>query len=95
MSNMPTTLVADHRTEVYTEESMPDEIRSSQGIEANTWAMVRVLKGRIILRTHGDDAREEDLSPAAPGIIEPQVPHELEPEGAVEFYVQYFREPGA
>ena len=37
--------------------------------------------------------QEHLLSPKRIGVVEPEVPHEVEPVGAVRFFVEFLREP--
>jgi tellurite resistance-related uncharacterized protein len=54
-----------------------------------------VVQGTLRYRILGPEPEEHVLSPDCPGIVEPEVPHEVEPLGEVRFYVEFLREPRA
>lgn len=96
MEEMPSTLIADHRTPTYTEESFPDTLAQAHVNEHGVWSMVHVLEGEIDL--YCDDKLPDTpqrLARRSPGIIEPGETHRLALCGPVRFYVQYFREPAS
>jgi tellurite resistance-related uncharacterized protein len=92
---MPSTLVPYNQTDVFTEETVPEGLTDSHATRAGVWAMIRVLEGELRLRIL-DEGDEDDqiLDARTPGLVEPEQLHEVEPVGAVRFYVQFFREPG-
>ena len=59
------------------------------------WGLIRVVQGTLRYRILGPEPEEHVLSPDCPGIVEPEVPHEVEPLGEVRFYVEFLREPRA
>jgi tellurite resistance-related uncharacterized protein len=88
----PSTLVPDHRTPEFTEETIPDGLRRDHTTKAGVWAMIRVLEGELAY-TVGDETQV--LTPKLPGFVEPEVPHAVEPRGAVRFYVEFYRDASA
>ena len=59
------------------------------------WARIRVSEGRLRYRILEPALEEHVLTPETPGIVEPGVPHEVEPLGAVRFRVEFLRAPAA
>ncbi len=49
------------------------------------------MEGRLCYRILEPELREFDLSPERYGVVEPQVPHEVEAMGDVRFYVEFYR----
>lgn len=94
--NWPSTLVAYHRSVVFTEDTIPEGLRTDHELKPGVWALVRVLEGELVFLDL-DEAREGRLTPAVPGFIEPGMRHRVEPRGSVKFYVEFYRdasEPG-
>lgn len=50
-----------------------------------------VLDGRLVYRVLEPELREYRLAPGCHGVVEPQVAHEVEPDGPVRFYVEFHR----
>lgn len=90
---MPSTLVTDHQTDNYTEETIPEALTRDHANEEGMWGFVRVLSGELTMHTRGEEETTEVLSRRKPGIIEPGQLFRLETTGEVKFHIQYFREP--
>ena len=84
--------VARYRgTSVFSESSIPANLRRTHRTKAGTWAKIVVLEGRLRYRILEPDIEEVELSPGSPGIVEPEVPHEVEALGPVRFRVDFYR----
>ena len=59
--------------------------------KAGTWAKIVVLEGRLRYRILEPESEETELSPGRPGIVEPEVLHEVEAPGPVRFRVDFYR----
>jgi len=80
---------------VFTEATVPPALLRSHRIKPGTWALIRVLEGRLLYRVL-DPHSECILDPVgAPGLVEPGVPHEVAPLGPVRFQVEFHRMTGA
>lgn len=82
------------RTEVFTETSTPAALRRAHNTKAGVWGLIHVLEGRLAYRVTdpGRQASEQVLTPdAPPGLVEPTILHEVEPLGAVRFFVEFHR----
>jgi tellurite resistance-related uncharacterized protein len=76
---------------VFTEETIPPGLLHAHRTKPGTWALIRVLEGRLLYRVL-DPPGERVLDPAgAPGVVEPGVPHEVAPLGPVRFLVEFHR----
>ena len=78
-------------TSVFSEGTIPANLRRAHRTKAGTWAKIVVLEGRLRYRTLEPDIEEIELSPGRPGIVELEVPHEVEPPGPVRFRVDFYR----
>ncbi len=79
------------RTPAFTAETTPRALRSQHSTRAGVWARICVLSGALRLRLHAPFHEELHLTPGEVGIALPGVEHEVEPEGEVEFYVEFLR----
>ncbi|MDQ2802947.1 MAG: DUF1971 domain-containing protein [Pseudomonadota bacterium] len=84
--------VAPYRsTPVFTEASIPSGLLRSHRTGPGVWGLIHVLEGRLLYRVL-DPVSERVLEPGlAPGVVEPGVPHEVAPLGAVRFQVEFHR----
>jgi tellurite resistance-related uncharacterized protein len=92
VKELPANVTAYKRTPTFTELSVPEGLLSSHRTKPGTWGKIIVLKGRLTYRILEPDLQEFQLDPDHPGIIEPTVKHEVQPQGEVEFYVEFYRE---
>jgi tellurite resistance-related uncharacterized protein len=91
-AELPSHFVAYKRTAELDESTVPAGLRRNHTTRAGIWAKIVVLEGR--LRYCIDDwGREEELSPATPGIVVPEVRHHVEPLGPVRLFVEFHRAP--
>jgi hypothetical protein len=57
------------------------------------WARILVHEG--VLRYHVESRGVHvDLTPETPGTVVPELPHHVEPRGAVRFHVEFYRASG-
>lgn len=78
-------------TPEFSEGSIPAGLLCSHRTKAGTWARIVVLEGRLLYRILKPEPKEFELSPERPGIVEPEVPHEVEARGRVRFRVEFWR----
>jgi len=78
-------------TPEFTEKSIPENLLKSHRTKAGIWARIVVLEGRLRYRILEPEIRAFELSPGNPGLVEPEVAHEVEPMGQVRFRVEFYR----
>jgi tellurite resistance-related uncharacterized protein len=93
MPTLPPDAEPYHRSAEFTEETVPDGLLHSHTTKAGVWGRIVVLEGSLRYRVLEPTRSETTLDPGSHGIIEPQVPHEVEPLGAVRFFVEFLRCP--
>lgn len=84
------------RTDVFTEATTPAGLLRAHTTKAGVWGLIHVLEGRLAYRIVDPRraANEVELTPSTPpGVVEPTILHEVEPKGAVRFYVEFHRSP--
>lgn len=92
MKTLPSAVTTYRRTAEFTEVSVPKALLHAHTTKAGVWGRIRVLQGRLLYRILEPELRELVLTAEIDGVVEPQVPHEVEPLGAVRFYVEFLRE---
>jgi tellurite resistance-related uncharacterized protein len=91
--NLPPDLEAYRRTPIFDEATVPRGLLHRHTTKAGVWGRIEVLEGELVFRVLEPVVREERLSPARDGIVEPEVPHEVELVGPVRFFVEFLRRP--
>ena len=83
-----------HRTVVFTEKTIPAQLLNQHRTKDGAWALIHVLEGKLAYRTIDPRRPRLDymLTPKTlPAVIEPTILHEVEPCGAVRFFVEFYR----
>lgn len=91
MKAMPEGAARYGGTPEFSEGSIPASLLRSHRTKAGTWAKIVVLEGRLLYRILEPGIEVIELSPERPGIVEPEVPHEVETRGPVRFRVEFWR----
>lgn len=92
MKELPEGLVSHKRTADFTETTVPRGLLRDHRTKAGVWGLIRVTSGalRYTIPSRGE---EITVTPAAPGVVEPQVPHHVTPDGSVTFHVEFYSAP--
>lgn len=96
MSILPPDLVPYRRTSEFTETTVPVGLLRAHSTKVGAWGLIHVLEGRLAYRiTDPRRPASETVLTAGnePGVVEPTILHEVEPLGAVRFYVQFLQAP--
>ena len=93
----PDGLAPYRRTPEFDETTIPAGLRSEHATKRGAWARIHVVSGTLRYRVGAPVHRSFRVEPAAVAIIVPEIPHRVEPEGAVRFFVEFWRvePPGA
>ena len=91
MKSLPAGVARYGGTPEFSEGSIPANLLRSHRTKAGTWAKIVVLEGRLRYRLLEPEFEEIELSPERPGIVEPEVPHEVEARDPVRFRVDFYR----
>jgi tellurite resistance-related uncharacterized protein len=78
------------RTPTFTEATVPSGLLKEHRTKPGVWAKIVVESGQLRFRCK---VREEDvvLTPERPGIVQPEVVHDVAPIGVVRFHVEFYR----
>jgi tellurite resistance-related uncharacterized protein len=91
VQELPASVTAYKRTAEFDESSVPAGLLRSHSTAAGVWGRICVLEGELRYRELEPERRETVLRPGRDGIVAPQQRHEVEPQGAVRFYVEFLR----
>ncbi len=91
MKPLPENLRTHHRTHTFTRDTIPAGLLGEHLTKDGTWGKIVVLSGAITYHISGVASESMTLTPQHYGVIEPKMPHRVEPVGEVEFYVEFFR----
>lgn len=95
MSALPPDLEAYSRSPEFDENTLPAALRRGHSTKPGVWALIHVLEGRLIYRTH-EPPTETVLEPGRPGVIRPQQLHEVEPAATpLRMYVEFYAPRGS
>ena len=93
MKSLPPDLVPYQRTREFSELTLPDALRHRHATKPGVWGRISVLEGSLRYRILEPAPEEHTLTPQLLGVVEPEIPHEVEPLGKVRFYVEFLRHP--
>ena len=91
MKALPQDVSAYRRTPEFSEESTPEGLRRRHTTKAGVWGHIQVLEGELRYCILEPEPEVHVLRPGSPGVVEPEVPHYVEPLGPVRFYVEFHR----
>jgi tellurite resistance-related uncharacterized protein len=90
---LPDDVRPHRRTAEFDESSIPAGLLRRHDTKAGVWGRIHVLEGKLRYRILEPEVEEHVLEPGRDGIVEPAVPHVVEPLGPVRFYVEFLRRP--
>jgi tellurite resistance-related uncharacterized protein len=94
VKHLPPDVVVYRRTAEFSESTLPAGLRRRHTTKPGVWGRICVLEGSLRYRILEPAQEEHVLSAGLPGIVEPEVPHEVEPVGRVRFFVEFLRASG-
>jgi tellurite resistance-related uncharacterized protein len=91
MKSLPNDAAPYRRTAEFSESTIPAALLRRHTTKAGVWGRIHVVEGSLRYRVLEPAPAEYILVPGHPGVVEPEVPHEVEPLGSVRFYVEFLR----
>ena len=89
---LPGHFLAYKKTPIFTEDSMPANLKKDHSTKAGVWAKIIVSAGRLRYRVNALET-DTELSCDKFGVVVPEVPHSVEPLGGVHFFVEFYKAP--
>ena len=87
----PDGLAAYRRTPEFDETTTPAGLKSEHATKRGVWARIHVISGALRYRVGAPIHGTFRVVPSSSAVIVPEVPHRVEPEGPVRFYVEFSR----
>lgn len=84
----PEGLIPYRRTAEFTAATIPAGLLRAHATKPGTWARLCVLEGQLLFRDL-ETGREHPLGPGIHPLIRPGALHEVAPQGAVRFFVEF------
>ncbi len=75
----------------FTEHTVPAALLRRHTTAAGVWGRIRIIEGSLRYKILAPSLEVHTLTPTLSGIVEPQVPHEVECIGPVRFCVEFHR----
>lgn len=93
MKTIPAEVSHYKSTPVFTEETVPAALQRSHTTAEGVWGRITILEGSLLYRITDErhPSQEVLLTPSQPGVVEPQVKHEVAVVGPVRFQVDFHR----
>lgn len=91
MEVIPKQCVAYKRTPTFSEETVPKGLLNAHQTKAGTWGKIVILDGSLRYRILEPEVEDVILDTSSPGVVEPEILHEVKPLGKVSFYVEFYR----
>ena len=95
MKTLPADAVPYQRTDEFSELDIPAALRRRHSTKRGVWGRIRVVEGSLRYRILEPQLEEYVVTSERAGVIEPEVPHEVEPLGKVRFFVEFLRRSGS
>ena len=80
------------KTPIFDENTIPAGLLNAHQTKSGTWGRIVVLKGELLYRILEPIESRYLLDPNQQGVVEPEILHDVTPQGAVQFYVEFLRE---
>lgn len=90
MKPLPPQVSPYHKTHLFTQDSIPAGLLGEHKVKNGTWGKIVVVAGSLRYRILGSTPEEIVLTPQTYGVAEPNVPHQVEPVGDVQFFVEFY-----
>ena len=87
----PEGFVAYRRTPEFDETTTPAGLRSEHATKRGVWARIHVVSGVLNYRVGAPIHRSFRVVTRSNAVIVPEVPHCVEPDGPVRFFVEFSR----
>ena len=91
MKQIPNNLNAYKRTPEFDQNTVPAGLLKSHQTKAGTWGKIVILDGQLLYRILEPEIEEVTLDKNQPGIVEPEIKHEVKPIEMVRFYIEFYK----
>lgn len=91
MKNLPENVNSYKKTATFNQETVPAGLLKAHTTKAGTWGKINIISGKLLYMIETEPQESIELSPSKYGVVEPEVPHHVQPLGEVEFFVEFYK----
>lgn len=91
MKTLPDTVASYKRTVEFDQDSIPQGLLNEHRTKSDVWGKIVVLSGQLRYTILEPQLETVWLDVDTWGIVEPGMAHQVRPEGAVRFYVEFYK----
>lgn len=91
MKAIPSDAQAYKQTPEFSQDTIPAGLLKAHSTKEGTWGEIHILEGELLYTILEPQREEFVLTTERFGVVEPTVLHDVQPLGAVRFYVEFFR----
>lgn len=91
MKSLPKNVEFYKKTPIFNQETIPAGLLKAHTTKAGTWGKICITRGKLLYVIESDPQESIELSTYKYGVVEPEVPHHIEPLGEVEFFVEFYK----
>lgn len=91
MKALPPEVAPYKRTPDFNQDTVPKGLLGEHTTAAGVWGLIKVTKGRLLYRMLEPKVEEHILDAQHSGVVEPELKHQVEIVGDVEFHVEFYR----
>lgn len=91
MKELPSHVSAYKKTSVFTQKTVPAGLLKAHTTKAGTWGKINIISGKLLYVIETEPLESIELSPSKYGVVEPEVPHHVQPLGETEFFVEFYK----
>ena len=90
MKVLPVNVKPTRKTPEFNESSVPAGLLKAHKTKEGVWGKIVIVEGSLRYTITEPELEVLTLDANVPGIIEPNVLHEVDPIGSVRFFVQFY-----
>lgn len=91
MKLLPSNVQFYKKTRIFSESTIPSGLLRNHRLQNGIWGKIIILNGALIYVIQDELLKQIRLTPVIFGVIEPEIPHLVQPEGRVSFYVEFYK----
>lgn len=91
MKELPTFVKPYKKTPTFTRDTVPAGLLKSHTTKKGTWGKICIIKGKLRYVIESEPIETTELTPQKFGVVEPEVPHHLEIDSEVKFFVEFHK----
>jgi len=91
MKSLPDNVNAYKKTPLFNEETIPKALLNDHNTKKGTWGLINILEGELVYTIQSDPQEIVRLNKDKCGVVEPEVLHNVQPEGKVKFFVEFYK----